>query len=116
MGRPRRPATSPCPRPASARVRELSGNSEVASAGVQDSASAVPTPWPARAHRKSGQSGAAAQAAQPTAEISQADAEDQAMAEQVAQLAAHQHQRAVDQHVADDEPLHVAQRQPEMCR
>ena len=37
--------------------------------GVQASASAVPTPCTARAHRKSGQSGAAAQAAQPTAEI-----------------------------------------------
>ena len=58
------------PRPARARVRALSGNSEVASAGVQEIASAVPMPWPARAHRKSGQSGAAAQAAQPTAEIS----------------------------------------------
>ena len=31
-------------------------NSEVASAGAQDSASAVPMPWPARAHRNSGQS------------------------------------------------------------
>ena len=45
-----------------------------------------------------------------------ADAEDQAMAEQVAELAAHQHQRAVDQHVADHEPLHVAELQLEVRR
>ena len=55
-------------KPASARVRALSGNSDVASAGVQESARAVPMPWLARAHRKSGQSGAAAQAAQPIAD------------------------------------------------
>ncbi len=56
-------------KPASALVRSLSGNSEVASAGVQDSASAVPIPCAPRAHRNSGQSGAAAQAAHPIAEI-----------------------------------------------
>jgi hypothetical protein len=58
------------PNPARALMRALSGNSDVASAGVQASASAVPTPWPARAHRNNGQSGAAAQAAHPSEEIS----------------------------------------------
>jgi hypothetical protein len=37
------------------------------------------------------------------------------MAYQIAQLAADQHQRAVDQHIADHEPLHVGQHQVEVA-
>ncbi len=69
----------------------------------------------ARAHRNSGQSGADGAGGAADRGNQQADAEDQAVAEQVAQLAAHQHQRAVDQHVADHQPLHVAQRQLEVA-
>ena len=100
------------PRPAIARVRALSGNSDVASAGVQEIASAVPTPLacacPEKRPVRGGGAGGAADGRNPPGRCGRSDGG------RTGRPACTPASASRSRHVADDEPLHVAERQPEV--